>query len=385
MSADAPTLRSAERVLAVEPALAAIAPLRDFLADLPGATALHAGPPYEPASEPPRPVLNAAAAAARLEGWAGGVDEVRAALASGALRLAPAQDHGVVTPLAFVVGPSTPCLKVVDLRAPERFKLAPLNDGAPPLAPRFGTDAAEEAGAVRRLVDGAAAELAAGLAAPIPLLPVMAAGLRDGDELHGQVAAAQAALLARFARPLGAAAEAYLLEATQFALNVVMAAAALMLSAGEGVQGSALATSAGGNGRLFGWRRADAPAHWIAAPAARPIGAKTPGREAEIALPAIGDSAVIDALGLGAAALRFAPQLAATLQPAVDAGRIDPAQLTAAAQEPFLLEHPALERPGLRLGLDLARPRPALGIMLGMVEETGRFGLIGRGVAPWPT
>lgn len=378
------TLESARRLLAVEPALAEIAPLRALASTAPEATLLHAGPPYRSLDEVPAPVLNAAAASAEAEGWAASPQEFRGALAAGRIRLAPAQDHGVVTPLAFVVGPSTPCLKAVDLARPDRFKLCPLNDGAPPHALRFGTASPEGLAALRRLTDAAAAEVATGLTSPIPLLPVLAAGLAGGDDLHGRVAAAQAALLARFARPLGPAAEAYLAEAGQFALNAIMAAAALMLSAGEGREGSAMAVGAGGNGARFGWRRADAPGVWITAPALQPVGVTFPGREAERALPAIGDSAVIDALGFGAAALRFSPELLAALAPAFEAGEIAETCKSEAAHAPYLAEHPALGQPGLRLGLDLDAPQRPPGIMLGMVEASGRHGLIGRGVAPWP-
>lgn len=382
MSSDA-TRSSLERLLAAAPVLTEIAPLA-ALQPPPADTLLHAGPPHPDPADLPAPVFNAVVAAAALEGWAEGPAETRAALAAGRLRLAPAQDHGVVTPLAFVVGPSTPCLKIADAAAPGRFKLAPLNDGPPPLALRFGTGSAEGMAILRRLKEAAAAELAAALRGPTPMLPILAAGLAGGDDLHGRVAAAQAALLEAFARPMGAAAEEHLKGAGQFALNAVMATAALMLAAGEGVADSALVTAAGGNGRLMGWRRADAPAAWITAPAAPPLGPKLPGRESAQALPAIGDSAVIDALGLGAATLRFSPELLEALRPSIEAGEIDPAYLTEAAQQPYLAEHPALGQPAIRLGLDLGRPRAALGIMLGMVEATGRDGLIGRGVAPWP-
>ena len=136
--------------------------------------------------------------------------------------------------------------------------------------------------------------------------------------------------------------------------------------------------AAGGNGHDFGWKLAGAPAEWVVRPAQPPVGPLLPGIAGRSPLPAIGDSAVIDALGLGAACLRFAPNLFSAMLEYVD-----PAFDTKEAHLPFVGPHPALPD-GVRVGLDLARERICLGVMLGMVDAGGHAGLIGRGVAPWP-
>ncbi len=378
----AATRRSVERLLAVEPALARIGRLAELQPGLPERTLLHAGPPFADPAELPVPLVNAASVAARGEGWLPASEALSAALAEGRVRLAAAQDHGVVTPLAFVAGPSTWCLEVVDLKDPGRRRLSPLNDGPGPEALRFG--ALRPAGLewLRQLASGVGAELARALRGPVPLLPVIAAGLAGGDELHGRLEAAQARVRGFFAGELAPEAEDYLRQANQFVLNAVMAAAALMIGAGAGVAGSGLVVACGGNGASLGYRLGGDGAGegngWRCLPASAPVGLRLPGREAAPVLPAIGDSAVIDALGLGAACLRFAPELGRTLE-----GRIDPAYYTRAAHEPFVASHPALPDASIRLGLDLGRPRRCLGIMLGMVGAGGE-GLLGRGVAPWP-
>ena len=53
------------------------------------------------------------------------------AIASGDIALRPAQDAGIVTPLAFVAGPSMYGVAVVDANNPARRIAAPLNDGPP--------------------------------------------------------------------------------------------------------------------------------------------------------------------------------------------------------------------------------------------------------------
>ncbi|MEQ8252055.1 MAG: DUF1116 domain-containing protein [Oceanibaculum nanhaiense] len=369
------TQQSYERLLAVEPVLSRIAPLRDLVSDLPPKTLFHAGPPFASGKALPAPVLNSVLAAIRHEGWAESVAGAKAALEQGQVALAPAQDIGLVTPLAFVVGPSMYCLAVSDAKNPRALRLSPLNDGPLPDCLRFGTGREGGLALLRGLTGGIGADLAANLK-PAPLLPVLAAGLSGGDDLHGRVSAAQAAVRGFFGAHLAPESEQYLTQANQFVLNVIMAAAALMIGAGAGVSGSTMVVASGGNGIDHGYKLAAEPERWIVRPARRPIGPKMQDKAA--ALPAIGDSAVIDAAGFGAACLRFAPDLAGLKV------HVDDAYFTEAAHDAFIGPHPALKFPGLRVGLDLARPRACLGVMLGMVGAGGTEGLVGRGVAPWP-
>lgn len=373
-----PNARAYAGMIAAEPALARIAPLARLVPSLGSRTLLHAGPPFAGVDEITAPILNAAVAAAMHEGWADGRDSFLAGLAAGEFALAPAQDHGVVTPLAFVVGPSMYALEVVDAASPGRAGVSPLNDGPMPHALRLGAGRPEGLAIVRALTDGIGAALAAHLRGPVPLLPVLADALAAGDDLHGRVSAAQTHVRGFFGDDLPGDAADYLVSANQFVLNVIMAACAVMLSAGAGVAGSSMLVAAGGNGREMGWKVSAEPDVWQVRPALAPVGPRFPGRENAAALPAIGDSAVIDATGFGAACLRFAPELAGALE-----GHIDPRYFSEGAHDAYLGPHPALPA-GVRVGLDLARPCGVLGIMLGIVEASGADGLIGRGVAPWP-
>ncbi|WMS41137.1 DUF1116 domain-containing protein [Acuticoccus sp. MNP-M23] len=363
------TRASHAALCAARPQLARIAPIGELVAHLPPRTLFHAGPPFASLGDVPQPVRNAAAAALAHEGWS---EAGWAAIAAQEIHFAPAQDFGIVTPLAFVAGPSMFAVEVTDADGKAPAKVSPLNDGPPAIALRFGRDSADGLALVKSVTDGIGADLAHGLQAPVPLLPLMADALVNGDDLHGNVAAMQAAIRQHFTG-LSSESEAYLDAAGQFALNIVMAASALMLAAGDGVADSDMVVACGGNGREVGWKLASGDG-WQTAPAQRPEGPHAAGTAP---LPAIGDSAVIDALGFGAAALRFAPALRANL-PDLPAAFLSPA-----AHEAYIGRHPSFPD-DVALGLDLTRPRKTLGIMLGMVEETGTHGLIGRGVAPWP-
>ncbi len=373
------THRSYTKLISVLPTLGKILPLRDAISDLPDKTLFHAGPPFERLSDIPSPMRNSMAAAALHEGWIGNPKDIGLALESSELHLMPAQDIGLVTPLAFIVGPSIYCVEVYDTKRPEQRRLSPLNDGPMPNALRFGTCRNTGRDILTRLTSEIGPELSKHIRTGTPLLPLLDYGLANGDDLHGHVAAAQSKVVSFFEAGVSDSSESYLEEANQFVLNIIMATAALMIGAGAGISGSQLIVAAGGNGAQFGYKIADAPDTWVVKPANVPIGPKFPGNENINALPAVGDSAVIDALGFGAACLRLCP----TLQTALT-GFVDPSFFTKAAHKPFVGPHPMITNQTIHVGLELGASQTCLGVMLGMVGAAGSEGLIGRGIADWP-
>jgi len=370
-----PTETSAARLAGTAPALTGAGRL-DGAIGMPPRTLLHAGPPYRAPGEAPAVVRNAAAAAAVAEGWASDLDAGRGMVAAGEIALAPAQDHGLVVPLAFVAGPSTAVMTVRCARTGATGR-APVNDGPPAGSTRFGAPDGAAAGRLSWLSAAAAPALNAVLAdAPIDLLPIAAAALAAGDELHASVGAGNALLIDRLGSRLGPGeVRTYVEGAQQFFLNVWMAAAACMLAAGAGVSGSALMAGAGANGVRVGLRLAGAPGRWIERRAAAPAGPPlAPALAGMTAAPAVGDSAVIEAAGFGALAARFAPAVREAFVPFCPAAyRADGALAVA--------DHPAFAELGLRLGVDAARlgPERPLPAHFAMLDAAGTAGLIGRG------
>jgi hypothetical protein len=371
----AATLESFQRCLRAEPRLESCTPAAAAI-PLPERTVLHAGPPFQNTSVIPVPVLNSAIAAVLFEGWCHDDGEAHQMILRGDVRLVPAQDYGVLTPLAFVVSPSMWMLGVGDARGNAPRRHTPINDGPAPGALRFG--ARDEKRAERlKLLASIGPALHEALRVPIAILPLMRAGIDGGDDLHGRVAATNAALTDIFAPRLAGEARDYLSMANQFALNVIMAACALMIGAGAGVAGSRAVSAAGGNGVYFGWKLAGAPNDWHTAPATQPVGPRFANAGERVVLPAIGDSAVIDACGFGAAALRYAPDTIAALH-----GHVPPGYFERAASAPFVGAHPAFP-PDLAICLDVDRAAQIRGILLGAIDADGEAGLIGRGIAPW--
>jgi hypothetical protein len=376
---DRATEKSAEAAAGVDPLLAGAGKLSDFQ-DIGERTLLHAGPPLRDPASACRPLLNAAAAAAMVEGWADTAGEARAMIAGGAIALMPAQDKGVVVPLAFVAGPGTAMLRVVDGNAAGTGMLVSVNDGPPAGALRFGAPRPGAVAHLRHLAETVAPALDRALTnAPIPLLPVAARALAAGDDLHGQVAASSAEIIGILCGRLDPGPAADTIAASgQFFLNLWMGASALMIRAGAGIGGSAMVVAAGGNGQEAGLKLAAEPDRWIVLPANPPRGPRLrPDLEPLPLLPAIGDSVVIDACGFGAQAISFAP----TLRDAFGLAASDP--ILQAPMRLLRAVHPGFGPLQIRVGLDglaISRDAPFRATLAGL-DANGNAGLIGRGVA----
>lgn len=376
---DTATLAAARRMAAAVPLWTGCGRAAALIGLEPGVL-LHAGPPFRNPAAVCAPILNAAASALVFEGLADGFDAGRAMVRSGAVALRPAQDLGVVAPLASVVSASTWLQVVEDPRTSGVRAYSPLNEGAGP-ALRFGLAGPAVVDRLVLLRDVVGPALAAALAEPVALCSIARIALAEGDELHGRTGAATLRLVELLRPRLAGHGEAlaFLDGAGQFFLNLWMAACKAMMMAGDGVPGASLVTAAGGNGVEFGLRLSGGQG-WTSAPAGVPEGpdAGPPGAPARPRLPAIGDSAVVDAMGFGALALDAAPALRADLGAAADSV---PTELGARL---LLVDHPVL---GRRVGLD-ARAVVAGGaaapVCLGALDLAGEAGIVGRGIAWQP-
>jgi hypothetical protein len=323
--------------------------------ELPVQVLLHAGPPYRGA--PPAPVINAAIQALLFEGLAADAGAARDLLLQGKAQLRPAQDYGVVTPLAQVVSAS---MLLVAVKQQNQICYAPILEGSAP-ALRFGSAAVQ---CLQRLRDvGACIDRSVAPIVrrePLAIDKVINIAVAAGDECHARTVAANEALVSRLSG-VDADCAAGLRANPAFVLTVIMAAAA-----------SALRTSRcdivaiGGNGIDFGVRRRGDQT-WRRMPAEAPRGSHFAGLEAAVPLAAIGDSSVIDFCGLGGQALSAAPLLAAEWNGTLpvdaltrrrqlidpDTGVVDPARIVRGAVAPL--------------------------INLAILDRDGTAGLIGRG------
>jgi hypothetical protein len=375
--------QASSRLRAAQPTLVDVCRAADGVG-VAGRWLLHAGPPLRDPCDPPAVLMASAVLSCLHEGWAADETGAERLVRAGRVMLRPAQDAGCVTPLAALIGPGTPVLVVRDAARPEAAVHAPLS----PLRgsdTRMGRRDPAVLEALRARDDCAFPQLARELArtGPLDLWACAAAGLAAGDDLHSVTTGATQALARRL--DLGLPAPAWttaLAAAPLFFLTAWMAAARCMLQALEGADGPAAVTRGGGNGEVFGLSLAGAPTRWHLTPATAPQGPRLPDAPpAALACPAIGDSAVIDLLGLGAQALGPASSAWAALGTRLPAG-------LAQAREAWAIAGREAE-PGVtrRLGVDAARvaadgPGPV--IALAMIDAAGHAGLLGRGLMQTP-
>lgn len=234
-------------------------------------------------------MLHAAVQALLYEDMARDVPGALRLLARNVVSLQPAHDHGVATPLAQVVSASMP-LFVVTLGIQRAFG-ALLEE--PPPALRFGSADAqcrERLARLRRDMDEHVATRVC--RSPLEIGEVIRASLVRGDDCHARTGAANELLIGGLTG-LDEAVAARLSAMTGLVLPLLMAAAAAALR-----HHRCDVAAIGGNGVDFGVRGGKESA-WRCVTAQSPRGSMLAGMETRVALPAIGDSVLVDHCGLG--------------------------------------------------------------------------------------
>jgi hypothetical protein len=302
-----------ERVERATPCAVTVAAARDVVPGMREGLLLHSGPPiaWDRVCDPQRRALTAAAV---FEGWAADRGGAERMLADGEIALEPGNEHDHVGPMTGVCSPSMPVWVVEDgdVRA-----FSTLNEG-PGRTLWFGVGDDEAVERLRFFRDDLGPTLARLLdrRGPVDVLNLAAQGLNMGDELHMRSQATgnllMRDLLSAFAALGGEAAAAFIAGNHHFFLNLTMAACKCASLAASSVTGSSVVTLMSRNGTDMGLQLAGMPGRWFTA-AAAPV-QDTLLREgfgAEDAALDIGDSAVIECMGLGGMALAAAPAVAA--------------------------------------------------------------------------
>jgi hypothetical protein len=343
-------------------------------------TVLHAGPPlaWERACAT---VQSAICCAIRYEGWA--PDDATAAdlVQNGAVRIGPCHHQAAVGPMTGIVTPSMPVF-VVENRVHGNRAHVTINEGLGKVL-RFGANddavierlrwLAREAGPIL----GAAIRTAGG----IDLRALMAQALRMGDDMHQRNVAASALLARRLLGPLartgadpgalGRVAD-FLGANDQFFLNLAMAAGKALTDPCRGMADSTLVVAMTRNGTDFGIRVAGLGDRWFTAPVEMPQGLYFPGFTAADANPDMGDSAIVETIGLGAFAMAASPSVVRFVGAG---GFADAVRATEEMAEICLGEHPHFRMPTLD-----ERGTP-VGIDIRKVVETGIAPMINTGIA----
>jgi hypothetical protein len=371
-----------------------VATAGDVLADVGDHTLLHCGPTIEwpDVCDPLRRSMRAATVA---EGWAADVTEADTLLRTGRIRLEPANLHATVVPMATALGPSMPLL-VADNQAGGTQAFCAINQGSGDVA-WFGreTDAAIER--LQFLRDVAAPLLAGAVdrSGPVDILSLAAQGLAMGDDVHMRTQASTNLLIRHLLPHLVAATGPHAVEFARFLsgdhlffLNLAMAAAKSLTMWAEQVQESSIVTTMARNGTTFGVRLAGSPTWFIAEAPEIGDALYNPGFGPGSGARDIGDSAVLELVGLGGAAAAGSPAVAAFLGGTMaDAAEVteNMTDICHGASSRFRL--PTLDMRGTPVGVDtrlIAKLGQTPKVNTGILHISDGVGQVGAGVATAP-
>ena len=394
---EAANARAVERMLAADPVLVDVAVAGDAIAGLGDRTILHAGPPIE-WPDMCGPLKGAVAGAIVLEGWAADLDGAAELAAAGGVAFHPNHHFDAVGPMTGTITRSMPVV-VVENRSFGNRAYCTLNEGLGKVM-RFGGNDAEVLARLRWLAETFGPAFGAALreAGGIPLKAMIARGLSMGDEMHQRNVGCTSLLLRAIAPALARAVDdrerlAGLFEFIggndQFFLNVAMAMGKAIMDPVRGIEGSSVVTAMSRNGTTFGIRVSGLGDRWFTAPVEMPRGLYFPGFSEDDANPDIGDSTIVETIGLGGFAMAASPAVAGFVGAGTAAEALN---YTRAMEEITVARNPewtipALDFAGVPTGIDI-RKVVASGrtptINTGIAHREAGIGQVGAGIVRAP-
>ncbi len=376
---EAANREAVRRMLAADPVLVDVVPAAEAIPALGDRMILHAGPPIG-WDRMCGPMQGAIMGIAVFEGWAPDLDSAGRMAAAGEFDFHPNHHFDAVGPMTGLTTASQPVL-VIENRAFGNRAYCTINEGLGKVM-RFGGNDDEVLDRLGWLRDGLGPALAAALreTGGIPLKNMVARGLAMGDEMHqrnvgcsGLFLRAVAEALARTADGPGLAKTlAFIAGNDQFFLNIGMALGKAMMDPVRDIPGSSVVTAMSRNGTDFGIRVSGTGDTWFTAPVEMPEGLYFPGFTAADANPDMGDSTIVETIGLGGFAMGAAPAVAGF----VGAGAAsEAATYTRTMAEITVAENPewtipAMDYAGVPTGIDIRA-----------VVETGLTPTINTGIA----
>jgi hypothetical protein len=369
-----------KRILDGDPHLVDVIPAAQAIPALEDHMILHAGPPIS-WERMCGPLRGAVMGIAVFEGWASDLDDAAAKAAAGAFAFAPNHHFGAVGPMTGMTTRSQPLLVVENKTFGNRAYCA-INEGLGKVM-RFGGNDAEVLDRLRWIARALGPALGRALRAGdgIPLKPLIARGLTMGDEMHQRNVACSSLLLRALAPARARTAQNtdehaacldFIGRNDQFFLNVAMAMGKALTDPARDIAGSTVVTAMSRNGTDFGIRVAGTGERWFTAPVEMPVGLYFPGFSEKDANPDMGDSAIVETVGLGGFAMAAAPAVVGYM----GAGRASQAAVFTRQMGEIVVAHnpawtiPAMDFAGVPTGIDIR-----------LVVETGLAPTINTGIA----
>ena len=394
---EAANAEAIRRMLAADPVLVDVAAAGAVIDGLGERMVLHAGPPiaWQAMSGPMR---GAVAGAVVLEGWAPDLAAAGELAASGGIAFHPNHHFDAVGPMTGLITGSMPVM-VVENRAFGNRAFCTLNEGLGKVM-RFGGNDAEVLDRLRWLADALGPALAGALAQAggVALKALVARGLSMGDEMHQRNVGCTSLLLRTIAPAMARTIDdrdalvryfEFIGGNDQFFLNIAMAMGKAIMDPVRGIEASTIVTAMSRNGTEFGIRVAGLGDRWFTAPVEMPRGLYFPGFTEADANPDLGDSTIIETVGLGGFAMAAAPAVAGFVGAGTASAALDYTrsmyEITVARNPEWSI--PGLDFAGVPTGIDI-RKVVATGIAptinTGIAHREPGIGQVGAGVVRAP-
>ena len=372
--------KAIDRMVAGDPVLVDVIPAARAIPALKDRMILHAGPPIE-WSRMCGPMRGAIMGIAVFEGWADDLAEAESMAAAGEFEFHPNHHFDAVGPMTGMTTISQPLMVVENTTYGNRAYCA-INEGLGKVM-RFGGNDAEVLERLCWLRDDFGPSLGRALRHMdgLPLKSLVARGLTMGDEMHQRNVACSGLTLRALSPILAttsntnealAKALAFMGDNDQFFLNIAMAMGKSIMDPVRDIEGASVVTAMCRNGTDFGIRVSGTGDTWFTSPVEMPEGLYFPGFTEKDANPDMGDSTIVETIGLGGFAMGAAPAVAGF----VGAGAASEAgHYTRTMSEIAIAENPEWTIPSMDyLGVPT-------GIDIRLVVETGLAPTINTGIA----
>ena len=351
------------RILSAEPVLIDVVPAAEVISDLSERTIFHAGPPIE-WDRMCGPLQGAIAGVSVFEGWAKNLRDAETMAQNGALNFDANHHHNTVGPMTGVTTLSQPVF-VVKNKTFGNCAYCTINEGLGKVM-RFGGNDDQVLDRLRWIRDELGPLLGAAIRniGGISLKPLIARGLTMGDEMHQRNVACSSLILRELSPSMVeiceknndlAKALKFIATNDQFHLNICMAMAKSMMDPVGGIEYSTIVTAMTRNGTDFGIRVSGTKDEWFKAPVANPKGLYFAGYSELDANPDMGDSTIIETVGLGGFAMGASPAVAGFVGAGTGSNAAeytyDMGEITIGENPEWTI--PALDYQGVPTGIDI--------------------------------
>ncbi|GJM17352.1 MAG: hypothetical protein DHS20C13_26790 [Thermodesulfobacteriota bacterium] len=386
-----------ERLMSVEPVLTDIDTALNVIPGMTPHTILHSGPPIT-WKRMCDPMKRAVKGALILEGLAKDDKSAEKLMKTKKITLSANHTHGSVGPMTGIISASMPVLVTKDMTF-GNISYSTFNEGGGKVL-WFGSVEKETIDRLRYMRDefGPIIKRVIKKMGGLSIWSILAQGIQMGDECHNRHAASTNILLKNIVESLFSLniskekafrAYKFIASNSHFFLNFSMTACKLAMVAASDIENSTIVTAMSRNGTDFGIRVSGLGDKWFIAPSPLLLDALyNPGYGLNDGAPDIGDSSIIETMGLGGFAIAAAPSMASFagggFQDSVKISK-QMGQITTTKNPKFGI--PCLDFEGTPTGIDLRKvveTEILPSINSAVVHKSSGAGQIGAGIVHAP-